>query len=209
MVHISGPNSNPTGSQERPPAELCSPLGGLSETNVVREKMVRLSGPSSNPTGSQGRPPAELCSPLGGLSEANVVREKNGAPERIRTPGPQIRSLVLYPAELPVPYVKETEFLTAAPPPINSEHLFDKAISLIGSLEEIKRCSRIKTINLGQKFSIRHIGSTRGFSLQDPVYPYANQFAPMRIKEVPPVHDQWSFPARKSWLILVLPIPAG
>jgi hypothetical protein len=28
--------------------------------------------------------------------------EENGAPERIRTPDPQIRSLVLYPAELPV-----------------------------------------------------------------------------------------------------------
>jgi hypothetical protein len=26
----------------------------------------------------------------------------DGAPERIRTPDPQIRSLVLYPAELPV-----------------------------------------------------------------------------------------------------------
>ena len=28
--------------------------------------------------------------------------EKNGAPGKIRTPDPQIRSLVLYPAELPV-----------------------------------------------------------------------------------------------------------
>jgi hypothetical protein len=27
---------------------------------------------------------------------------KNGAPGKIRTPDPQIRSLVLYPAELPV-----------------------------------------------------------------------------------------------------------
>jgi hypothetical protein len=32
--------------------------------------------------------------------ELNMFR--NGAPERIRTPDPQIRSLVLYPAELPV-----------------------------------------------------------------------------------------------------------
>jgi hypothetical protein len=30
------------------------------------------------------------------------VFEKNGAPEEIRTPDPQIRSLVLYPAELRV-----------------------------------------------------------------------------------------------------------
>jgi hypothetical protein len=29
--------------------------------------------------------------------------EEFGAPEGIRTPDPQIRSLVLYPAELPVP----------------------------------------------------------------------------------------------------------
>jgi hypothetical protein len=28
------------------------------------------------------------------------VTDKNGAPEEIRTPDPQIRSLVLYPAEL-------------------------------------------------------------------------------------------------------------
>ena len=30
------------------------------------------------------------------------IWEKNGAPEEIRTPDPQIRSLVLYPAELRV-----------------------------------------------------------------------------------------------------------
>lgn len=30
----------------------------------------------------------------------------HGAPEGIRTPDPQIRSLVLYPAELPAPQVK-------------------------------------------------------------------------------------------------------
>ena len=29
------------------------------------------------------------------------LKGKNGAPEEIRTPDPQIRSLVLYPAELP------------------------------------------------------------------------------------------------------------
>jgi hypothetical protein len=28
--------------------------------------------------------------------------KENGAPEKIRTPDPQIRSLMLYPAELPV-----------------------------------------------------------------------------------------------------------
>lgn len=32
--------------------------------------------------------------------------KRNGAPERIRTPDPQIRSLVLYPAELPVRIAK-------------------------------------------------------------------------------------------------------
>ena len=44
---------------------------------------------------------------LNGLStalEANGIgqREENGAPGAIRTPGPQIRSLMLYPAELRV-----------------------------------------------------------------------------------------------------------
>lgn len=33
---------------------------------------------------------------------ARFCMEKNGAPEEIRTPDPQIRSLVLYPAELRV-----------------------------------------------------------------------------------------------------------
>ena len=32
----------------------------------------------------------------------HVVKKENGAPEEIRTPDPQIRSLVLYPAELRV-----------------------------------------------------------------------------------------------------------
>ena len=32
----------------------------------------------------------------------HVIEEENGAPEEIRTPDPQIRSLVLYPAELRV-----------------------------------------------------------------------------------------------------------
>ena len=32
-----------------------------------------------------------------------ILLEKNGAPEEIRTPDPQIRSLVLYPAELRAP----------------------------------------------------------------------------------------------------------
>ena len=37
-----------------------------------------------------------------------VVLYANGAPEGIRTPDPQIRSLVLYPAELPAPgFVEE------------------------------------------------------------------------------------------------------
>ena len=31
-----------------------------------------------------------------------VILDESGAPEKIRTPDPQIRSLVLYPAELPV-----------------------------------------------------------------------------------------------------------
>ena len=37
-----------------------------------------------------------------------MLNSKNGAPEEIRTPDPQIRSLVLYPAELraPAPTVK-------------------------------------------------------------------------------------------------------
>ena len=34
--------------------------------------------------------------------EAAVIKKENGAPEEIRTPDPQIRSLVLYPAELRV-----------------------------------------------------------------------------------------------------------
>lgn len=46
----------------------------------------------------------------GALGKTRLVRTKkppcgglfDGAPGRIRTPGPQIRSLVLYPAELPV-----------------------------------------------------------------------------------------------------------
>jgi len=48
MARPDGENSNPKGSQGRPPAGLCAPLGDLSEANVVREKMARLTGESSN-----------------------------------------------------------------------------------------------------------------------------------------------------------------
>jgi hypothetical protein len=36
------------------------------------------------------------------VAQATVFPKENGAPEEIRTPDPQIRSLVLYPAELRV-----------------------------------------------------------------------------------------------------------
>ena len=40
--------------------------------------------------------------PCGGVQDCLTSDRMGGAPEEIRTPGPQIRSLVLYPAELPV-----------------------------------------------------------------------------------------------------------
>ncbi len=54
---------------------------------------------------SRARPPSSRCR-AGGLACAisfvRIADEGNGAPEEIRTPDPQIRSLVLYPAELRV-----------------------------------------------------------------------------------------------------------
>ena len=41
---------------------------------------------------------------IGSRCIAKLSSEKRGAPEGIRTPDPQIRSLVLYPAELPAPW---------------------------------------------------------------------------------------------------------
>src|ERR1700680_1828400 len=41
---------------------------------------------------------------------------RNGAPEGIRTPDPQIRSLVLYPAELPAPRVPVAQSRAQAKP---------------------------------------------------------------------------------------------
>ena len=41
----------------------------------------------------------------------------NGAPEGIRTPDPQIRSLVLYPAELPAPWEKAGVLPEGSEPP--------------------------------------------------------------------------------------------
>jgi hypothetical protein len=47
---------------------------------------------------------ASLCSRAGNLEKwLSCLGFRCGAPEGIRTPDPQIRSLVLYPAELPAP----------------------------------------------------------------------------------------------------------
>ena len=40
------------------------------------------------------------CSIQLSYERTNIICEKNGAPEEIRTPGLQVRSLLLYPAEL-------------------------------------------------------------------------------------------------------------
>ena len=45
-------------------------------------------------------------------------QETVGAPEGIRTPDPQIRSLVLYPAELPAPNVRAMK----EPRPVRERH---------------------------------------------------------------------------------------
>jgi hypothetical protein len=48
---------------------------------------------------------SRLATPSGRIrSESRPDSSSNGAPEGIRTPDPQIRSLVLYPAELPAPH---------------------------------------------------------------------------------------------------------
>ena len=64
---------------------------------------------------SRARPPSLRCR-AGGLACAiSFVRnadEGNGAPEEIRTPDPQIRSLVLYPAELRVRFEGANLFRT-------------------------------------------------------------------------------------------------
>ena len=45
----------------------------------------------------------------------NQSQRVNGAPEGIRTPDPQIRSLVLYPAELPAPHQRNICLAAAFP----------------------------------------------------------------------------------------------
>ena len=48
----------------------------------------------------------ESAAPGGAICNTLNFMELNGAPERIRTSDPQIRSLVLYPAELRAPFRK-------------------------------------------------------------------------------------------------------
>ncbi len=73
-------------------------LRALAQRIEVDEKEVRIMGSKS-----------ALLRTLVIASSANRLRlecpvlYRNGAPEGIRTPDPQIRSLVLYPAELPAP----------------------------------------------------------------------------------------------------------
>jgi hypothetical protein len=43
---------------------------------------------------------AEMGTSASDVRHGIVIQKENGAPEEIRTPDPQIRSLVLYPAEL-------------------------------------------------------------------------------------------------------------
>ena len=49
--------------------------------------------------------PVRSAGKLTGRNRDVVFKPNNGAPERIRTSDPQIRSLVLYPAELRAPAV--------------------------------------------------------------------------------------------------------
>jgi hypothetical protein len=55
--------------------------------------------------------------PLANRGSPSVLdQKKNGAPEEIRTPDPQIRSLVLYPAELRAHFFALREDLCGAVP---------------------------------------------------------------------------------------------
>ena len=62
------------------------------------------------------REQSEGLAPGGAIHNILIFKELNGAPERIRTSDPQIRSLVLYPAELRAPVTEspsgETEGLS-------------------------------------------------------------------------------------------------
>ena len=59
--------------------------------------------PDSQRIGSEANPNDDCNNPCNGAVTSRVsFRKKRGAPGKIRTRDPQIRSLVLYPAELPV-----------------------------------------------------------------------------------------------------------
>jgi hypothetical protein len=56
--------------------------------------------------------------------------QETGAPEGIRTPDPQIRSLVLYPAELPAPWEKAGVLPEGSEPP-HQRCICSAAVSLV------------------------------------------------------------------------------
>ena len=77
----------------------------VSDTSAALERRQTVSKPRSKPA------MIHICGPQGPALESRLMKriprrqscpllQKNGAPEEIRTPDPQIRSLVLYPAEL-------------------------------------------------------------------------------------------------------------
>ena len=75
----------------------CSPLGGAQVCRPGRGGRSR--DPHRRPQGRAGTGGAGDGRPH---SRGSQFCSQNGAPGKIRTPDPQIRSLVLYPAELPV-----------------------------------------------------------------------------------------------------------
>ena len=72
-----------------------SAAAGAVSKSAIRHLPVPSRAPSPDSGAPKPRFPARF-------SRQNTVIRMNGAPGRIRTRGPQIRSLVLYPAELPV-----------------------------------------------------------------------------------------------------------
>ena len=102
-------------------APLCHEFGISRKTGykiLTRYNEIGLEGLTD-----RSRRPYRHANQLPVQIETQIVRLKQdkpswGAPEGIRTPDPQIRSLVLYPAELPAPNVRAMK----EPRPVRERH---------------------------------------------------------------------------------------
>ena len=92
-------------SRLQPAADRGHPLKAV--TVILDLYLARTRALASGDWGLEAFPADGICKPLSPQrrnEKANEVNKISGAPERIRTSDPQIRSLVLYPAELRAPF---------------------------------------------------------------------------------------------------------